>query len=556
MSIEGYVNQIIDRSDELRGKIYLCEKDFAILDLDISSIFRRFEHPVRSFVASTSLLEESLHENYEWLDQRYIEFSNSELFPILLTPPGNKTRAKRQIKKTIFGREQPIISIEKILSKGDIKELIRKELLADIGYDLISPYRVDTTTPARMFFGRGKHLNRLRRLRGNLVVYGPRRIGKSTLVLQLQKELGFISKLPRTNKGSSRPLRKCAYVDVSALGASASDEIWGHIIKSFGLDAHSFYKYYGRKVRLTGIKTEESNAFIDEVKSLEIFISSFEGQLTIILDEVDGWIEREALSGWTAMDRLRALTDRGKANVILVGYETLQAAAENHRFPLYNRGDYLHLGPLNRDAVKDLILTPLAELKIKLSPENEIIERIWQASSGFPHLVQDICKHIVEKCLGGSTKKYVVDNNLAKAAIDDSEAFATYRRGVINSDFPLAEAIAGLTCLSAEISGRPDASADAEYTISDDEIVTFLEQANYVFDGKEYDLALSYLELRSIIRPVDSTRSTWTWVNKFARMDMQKKIKKLGFIRWRDGVMRQHREGSWKAMYKVLGRLD
>jgi hypothetical protein len=198
----------------------------------------------------------------------------------------------------------------------------------------------------------------------------------------------------------------------------------------------------------------------------------------------------------------------------------------------------------------------LAELKIKLSPEGEIIERLWQASSGFPHLVQDICKHIVEKCFSGSTKKYVVDNNLARAAIDDSEAFGSYRRGVINSDFPLAEAVAGLTCLAAEISGRPNADNSLEFTLSDGEIAAFLEQSGYEFDGKEYDLALSYLELRSIIRPVDSTRSTWAWVNKFARMDMERKIKRLGFARWRDGVMRQHREGSWKTRYKVLGRLS
>lgn len=556
MAIQDYVNDVMEKFDELGGKVFLRENNFAILELDISSIFRRFERPVRSFVSSNSFLEESLQASYEWLDDCYIEFSNAELFPILLTPPGTRANAKRLIRKSIFGREQPILSIEKLLSKGDIKELFRKELLADIGHDLVSPYRVDTTSPARMFFGRGKQLNRLRHLRGNLIVYGPRRIGKSTLVLQLQEELGLIAKVPGTNKKASPFLRNCAYVDVSALGTTASNEIWGHIIKSFGLDAHSFYKFFGRKVRLTGSKAEERDAFVDEVKALEVFISSFEGQLTIVLDEVDGWIEREALSGWTTIDRLRALTDRGKANVILVGYETLQAAAENHRFPLYNRGDHLLLGPLNRVAVRELILTPLAELKIKLSPENEIIERIWQASSGLPHLVQDICKHIVAKCLGATPKKYVVDNNLTKAAIDDSESFATYRRGVINCDFPLAEAIAGLTCMSTQLFGKQEGNADAEFTISDNEIASFLEEAGYLFDGKEYELALSYLELRSIIRPVDSTRSTWMWVNKFARKDMERKISKLGFERWRDGVMRQYKDGSWKSRYKVLGRLN
>ena len=553
MSFESCVGDVLEKFGELGARPFLREREFAVVEIDISTILRRFEHPVRFFVATNAFIEESLRSDFHWLDNRYIEFSNSELFPILVTPPGTKAKSKRLIRKSVFGREQPVVSIEKLLKKGDISELIRRELLEDIGYDLVSPYRVDTTTPGGMFFGRGKPLNRLRHLRGNLMVYGPRRIGKSSLVVQLQKELGFIPKVVSSNKPSLKPLKKCAYVDVSALGETASTEIWGQIIKSFGLDAHSLYKYYGRKVRLTGGKTDEKDAYLDEVKSLEVFISSLEGQLTIILDEVDGWIEREALSGWTAIDRLRALTDRGKANVILVGYESLQAAAENHRFPLVNRGDHLPLGPLNRDAVKELILSPLAELRIKLLPENEIIERIWQASSGFPHLVQDICKHLVEKCLGASDKKHVVDNNITKAAIDDSEAIANYRRGVINSDFPLAEAIAGLTCVRSSSSQAKPTSRD---TFSNDEIAGLLEQAGYQFDGKEYELALSYLSLRAILRPIDSTRTSWTWVNTFARQDMERRITKLGFNRWRDSVMRQHEEGSWKEKYRVLGRLN
>lgn len=553
MVFETYINGLLEKYTELDIRLFVREQDFAVVEIDMSSLLRRFENPVRFLVATNTLIEESLRSDFQWLDDRFIEFAaNSELFPIIVTPPGLKARSKRLIRKSVFGREQPVISIDKLLKKGEGRELLSKELLEDVGYDLVSPYRVDTTTPGSMFFGRGKPLNRLRHLRGNLVVYGPRRIGKSSLVLQLQKELAFVPRSGASKKPSPL-LRKCAYVDVSALGETASTEIWAQIIKSFGLDAHGLYKYYGRKVRLTGSKTDEKDAFLDEVKSLDIFISSFSGQLTIILDEVDGWIEREALSGWTAIDRLRALTDRGKANVILVGYESLQAAAENHRFPLFNRGDHLPLGPLNRDAVKEIILAPLAELRIRLSPENEIIERVWQASSGFPHLVQDICKHMVEKCLGSNDKKHVVDNNITKAAIDDSEAVAIYRRGVINSDFPLAEAIAGLTCMSSTASQN---ARNVRDTFSNDEIAGLLEQCGYEFDGREYDLALSYLSLRAILRPIDSKRSDWAWVNSFARQDMEKRIAKLGFNRWRDSVMRQHAEGSWKERYRVLGRLE
>jgi hypothetical protein len=83
-----------------------------------------------------------------------------------------------------------------------------------------------------------------------------------------------------------------------------------------------------------------------------------------------------------------------------------------------------------------------------------------------------------------------------------------------------------------------------------------LDEARYKYDREEFNLAMTYLELRLILKPLDSpAKSLWGWVNQIRRETMEYMISQDTYQRWQDDVKKAHEEGSWRKKYKVLGRL-
>jgi len=322
---------------------------------------------------------------------------------------------------------------------------------------------------------------------------------------------------------------------------------------------------YGRKLILTSEgNNKKSYTFGGDARALDWIISHFRGELTIILDEVDGWIQQEALTGWRMLDQLRALTDDNRARVVLVGYESLMAAIDSVRFPFYLRGETNLLDPLDRDAMDELVRLPMSELNIRLEGETEMLETIWRETSGVPHLVQDICKHLMSLCLTGKPRKTVLTNADLSTAILNSQSHNTFRRGVFNGDFPLAEFIAGIT--SFVLCGQGDDGAEhvpyleRSTRLYGDIITTggirdLLAEAEFECDHKEFELALSNLKLNLILTPTDRDETRWRWVSQARRQSMVNSISGLSYKHWEVDKKVDHAKGTWRDLYKVLGRL-
>jgi hypothetical protein len=204
------------------------------------------------------------------------------------------------------------------------------------------------------------------------------------------------------------------------------------------------------------------------------------------------------------------------------------------------------LGPLDRASVEQLVNLPLKELNIRFQTESKMIDGIWDYTSGMPHLVQDICGYFVRTTLGKRPAPLTIND--LKSAVETSTVFKNFRKGVIGASLPLGEAIAGVLSLQADPKGEP-------HRMTNDEIVTQLEEANYKYDSREFELALNYLELRAIIRPSNRSRTAWTWVNEISRKAMADSIHGVGLDRWRADAMRRHNDGLWKNTFKILGRL-
>jgi hypothetical protein len=553
-SVTDLASKLVDEYAALDPKVILSDGEIAIVQLDAASVFRRLDNPIWLILVSASTLERQLATDLNWLDRHVLGCLDRHilgcptavgLFPILLCPPGPSVQAAALIANTLFA-DEPVFSVAELLGKsGSVRasEALRDALLQHASIEQLSPYRIDICTSNRMFFGRGPQIERIRRSQGNHLIVGPRRIGKSSLAVRLQKELGTVNRGSFFRGGTAKPMNRCSFLDVSSLGVGASEWIWGHILRGFSLERRDFAAL-GRKAGLVSRhRGDDREGNVDEARALQTLISQVEGRLTIILDEVDGWLRREASTGWTAIDRLRAMTDDGKAKVILIGYESLEAAAGSDRFPLAARGDITRLGPLERDAIDELVVVPMSELKLRLEPERWLLDRIWDATSGLPHIVQDICSQLVSACNVRGKKTQVVRPDLLKVVLHSSAAYTKFRKGVLNSDFPLAEMIAGITSVKGK-----------DVVFSNREIVAHLEEVEYTYDSDEFALALSYLELRSVFQPVDVDRVQWTWVNRNMREAMAASIAGVGYERWLLDRIRRHREGSWRKRYQVLGR--
>jgi hypothetical protein len=573
-STDRVVRFMCEEFSSLNPKVLFHDKAFAFIRMDAFRIMRGLTDGLAVFVTSHENIMRSLAGDLHWIDRRIgslgTEFPPMPALKVLLVygrgPMGDLRRA---IVGTVFAEQKyPVLSysaVEKQL--GSVRSAVSKLqlLLREAPIGLLNPYQIRQVADSRMFFGRRRDVQRLLQVRSHVFLLGPRRIGKSSLGREIQRRLGnFIPGEFSWEKGLAHSqVRKCCYVDVSRLGNRASEEIWQEILAQFGFRAEDFTRFVRVPKLLAGSRSERRIPLSDPVLVLERLISKFPSQLTIILDEVDQWLTQESQTGWTALNTLRAITE-DKARVIFVGYQVLSAATRSDEFPFWERGSTHMLGPLSRDEIDKLVSDPLGELGILLQPAEGVLNRIWHTSSGYPHIVQDICYGLVEvygRTISATSRKRTLGIDELDAAILGSDAATQLSRARIGRTFPLAEAISGIISLGDTKSGTVspgDAKASpARRNVSNQAIIDALsENKIFAYNSSEFDLALTYLEVRGVIRAMNIERTHWSYVNEIARASHHRAITFSGYRNWLADIIGAHCEGKWRAKYAMLGKID
>lgn len=456
--------------------------------------------------------------------------------------------------------QQPKIpySILASAKPSSLKKTLTKHLVEKAPIDAINPYSINTHTSHRMFFGRQGDLDRLSSDRDHRFIFGPRRIGKSSLVKAFRAKLNSADK-KKDNifEGTHSELSSVSYVDVSNLlkDYNYEEKLWESILRGFGFTSDDL-KNGSRIRRLVARNKQESRTPIFDLGLfLERLTETF--RPTIILDEVDGLIEEEVETGWKIMERLRAISENGRLRIFLVGYESLYLATMDDRFPLYERGKSHLLTPIDRNAVKSLIREPLSDVEATYEDVFAVENRILETSGGMPHVVQDICKGIFELYLLSIRQTRSLDRSKVRismtdveAAIDQSKAVGDMKRGNLVKDFPLAEAIAGITSL-----GDFDEEPNARKNVTLPQIINQLEEIGFKFNRPELELALAYLKVRGILQPHDSEETVWSWMNSVAKRGQRVYIDKMGYKRWSKEIFNRHEEGGWKKRYRRYNQI-
>ncbi len=118
----------------------------------------------------------------------------------------------------------------------------------------------------------------------------------------------------------------------------------------------------------------------------------------LLLDEVDELIQEDAANNWAVFKILRGWINSHRMQVVVCGANNLLTALNDSKSPLYNLfHSTLRLERLDYPATKQLITRPMHQLQIDLKHEQAIVNLIWNHTDGHPCIVQRLCAKLIQK---------------------------------------------------------------------------------------------------------------------------------------------------------------
>ena len=240
-----------------------------------------------------------------------------------------------------------------------------------------------------MFFGREELLKRIiNTLHNNsIMIHGPRRIGKTSLLYQLAARL--------------RATPDPDYTFIPALidlEGTAQEEFFHTLMEEILEDCQPYVTE--RLPLVYNEKHEKAYTHRDFARDLRTLIdhlqrnSDKEVRLILLLDEVDVMNRYDQLVQ-QQLRRIFMKTFARNLGAVVAGVH-ISKEWERLESPWYNLFLEMELPPLSREETVRLIKEPVKSI---YSYEDEAVEAIWEYSQGHPQLVQQLCLEAVNQLL-------------------------------------------------------------------------------------------------------------------------------------------------------------
>lgn len=262
---------------------------------------------------------------------------------------------------------------------------------------LLSPFMIVGPVPPSMFFGRERELRSITDYLGagrSCAVIGGRRYGKTSVLLRLHgkllPDLGF----------------RTLYLDWQAF------ESHDDIMQARTLD----WRPAPPVIAPATLGELLRNPPADK-------------RLVLLIDEVDRFIAADREADWRFFRMLRGLATDGKIRVVLSGERVLREALAESSGPLFNFVNVRSLGPLERDAVEQLVMQPLTQFGFEIENKAEVVRRICDFTSNHPNVVQRLCHRLLDLSEARSTHRITpieIDTVLDDPAYQEEDFLATY----------------------------------------------------------------------------------------------------------------------------------
>ena len=241
------------------------------------------------------------------------------------------------------------------------------------------------SVPQEMFFGRQAERERILAMHGDKahLVYGGRRLGKTALLLDIEREykslpdtLVVYLSLRRTGIGLDRP----------------TDELW---------------KEFGRRLAKHDVVQSHTSRPDSIEKGVQQWLeANNQRRILFLVDESDDFLQAECKSengsNYRVLDQIKHLMDvtQQRFKVVFAGLHNVQRAARDPNTPFAQLGEPVRIGPMwpdtDRTAIENLIRRPLETLGYRFVSTDDIV-RIAAETTYYPALAQQFCKDLLRE---------------------------------------------------------------------------------------------------------------------------------------------------------------
>jgi len=251
-----------------------------------------------------------------------------------------------------------------------------------------NPYNISKPSSGNMFFGRQdvikyvmNHISRTRQ-KHILVIYGERKIGKTSILYYLRDYLPFQNYIP-------------VYISMQAITDEGTD-VFFYSLSEYIVDSLKKANFIMEKPRLEDFQKTPAIYFNKEIlESIEKGIG--DRKLVLLFDEFerlyklaeDGKIDKKSLYFLG-----NVIQKSNKTDFIFAGDQQLLEIMEQYWSALFNITVHKKVDTLSKGDTYDLIVKPVAEYNLKYQEKAK--EYIFQITGGHPYFVQLVCSKLVD----------------------------------------------------------------------------------------------------------------------------------------------------------------
>jgi len=342
---------------------------------------------------------------------------------------------------------------------GELLDLISSQM--PISY--LSPYETRARVTGSCFFGREHETGRiLSNPDTNHAILGIRRIGKTSLLREIERIL-----LER------EAAARIVYLECSDL-----------------LSTDDYIREVVRKLNPRELPRLHMQKYVFFFPNfLERMSKLFKSKIIFLLDEVDNLVIMQR-GDWELFRMLRASSNKGACQYIIAGFR--EAMREQYMLdsPFYNFAQEIRLNEFTRQQARELIVTPMENLRVRFRSEDEVVKRIYEETAGHPNLIQYYCLILLRR-LDQTAQREISPDSLIDVYSDEgftSHLLTSFMQNTENREKALIYAI----LMSAENAGSK--------AFGQEEIDNVLRKGGINLTQKSIDEACNVLTLAGVIQ--------------------------------------------------------
>jgi hypothetical protein len=358
----------------------------------------------------------------------------------------------------LIGAEEQKNILSSRRPSGELLDLVA----AQVPLSYLSPYETRAPVTGSRFFGREHEIARiLANPDTNHAILGIRRIGKTSLLRETQRLL-----LEREQAA------RVVYLECSDL-----------------LSTDDYIREVVRKLNPRELPRLHMQKFVFFFPNfLERMSKLNKSKIIFLLDEVDNLVIMQR-GDWELFRMLRASSNKGACQYIIAGFR--EALQEQYTLdsPFYNFAQEIRLSEFTRQQARDLIVTPMENLRVRFHDQEEVINRIYEETAGHPNLIQYYCLILLRR-LDQTGRREIGPEDLIDVYSDEgftSHLLTSFMQNTENREKALIYAI----LMAAEVGGPKG--------FGQEEIDARLRKGGLLLEQKDIDDACNVLMLAGVI---------------------------------------------------------